>query len=290
MARRRTSTLDDLVTVLSRLPWWASALIGLVSWLILHPVATTPYVPPTGLKPGDMSGVLLGQLWRTFAMFGQYLIPAVCLFGAIGSIAGRHKRKQLLQNVKTTTQPGKTIDGLSWQQFELLIGEAFRRQGYSVSETGGNGPDGGIDLILRKNNEKYLVQCKHWRSLKVGVPVIREFFGAMAVEGAAGGFVVTAGQYTAEAKGFAEGRNIQLIDGVKLKRLLAQRNPITPVPEPGTTAQVPLQQVVQPPTSDPLCPACNSGMIKRTARKGSNAGNVFWGCSTYPKCRGIVNV
>jgi len=44
---------------------------------------------------------------------GQYLIPFAFLVDAIGSIFGRRKRKQLLHNVKTATQPAKAIDGLS---------------------------------------------------------------------------------------------------------------------------------------------------------------------------------
>ncbi|NLF86464.1 MAG: hypothetical protein GX571_10215 [Lentisphaerae bacterium] len=28
-------------------------------------------------------------------------------------------------------------------------------------------------------------------------------------------------------------------------------------------------------------------MVLRTARRGSNAGNQFWGCSNYPRCRHI---
>lgn len=34
-----------------------------------------------------------------------------------------------------------------------------------------------------------------------------------------------------------------------------------------------------------LCPACGQLMILRTARKGSNAGAQFWGCSAYPDCK-----
>ncbi|WP_150303326.1 restriction endonuclease [Pseudomonas saliphila] len=286
MARRRTSTFEDLVTILSRLPWWVSLLIGFVSWLILNPVASSPVVIPAGVKPGDMSGVMVSQLWHTFAMIGQYLIPFTCLIGAIGSIFSRHRRKALLEDVKAATQPGKTIDGLSWQQFEQLIGEAFRRQGYNITETGGNGPDGGIDLILRKGGEKYLVQCKHWRSQKVGVPVVREFFGAMAVEGAAGGFVVTSGQFTDAAKAFASGRNIQLIDGARLKPWLAQRHAAPTEPK----VAEPAQPAHQPVSENPMCPVCNSTMIKRLAKRGANAGNAFWGCSKYPGCRGIANV
>jgi Topoisomerase DNA binding C4 zinc finger len=36
----------------------------------------------------------------------------------------------------------------------------------------------------------------------------------------------------------------------------------------------------------PHCPSCNASMVKRTARRGANAGSDFWGCSNYPNCRG----
>ncbi len=38
------------------------------------------------------------------------------------------------------------------------------------------------------------------------------------------------------------------------------------------------------------CAKCNSEMVMRVAKKGSFAGNKFWGCSSYPKCRNIVNI
>jgi hypothetical protein len=40
----------------------------------------------------------------------------------------------------------------------------------------------------------------------------------------------------------------------------------------------------------PQCPRCGAPMIKRTASKGNNAGNEFWGCSNFPNCHGIVNI
>jgi restriction system protein len=39
-----------------------------------------------------------------------------------------------------------------------------------------------------------------------------------------------------------------------------------------------------------LCPACGAEMVLRTAGKGANAGNQFWGCSKYPACRSILPV
>jgi len=39
----------------------------------------------------------------------------------------------------------------------------------------------------------------------------------------------------------------------------------------------------------PVCPKCGAAMVKRAASRGANAGSEFWGCSRYPKCRGIIN-
>ncbi len=35
------------------------------------------------------------------------------------------------------------------------------------------------------------------------------------------------------------------------------------------------------------CPKCGSTMVHRVSKKGANAGNKFWGCSQFPKCRAI---
>lgn len=40
-------------------------------------------------------------------------------------------------------------------------------------------------------------------------------------------------------------------------------------------------------TAEPLCPQCGKPMILRTTKKGSRAGEQFWGCSAFPKCRVI---
>ncbi|RRU77049.1 hypothetical protein EGJ05_06615 [Stutzerimonas xanthomarina] len=37
------------------------------------------------------------------------------------------------------------------------------------------------------------------------------------------------------------------------------------------------------------CPSCGASMVRRTARKGRNAGKQFWGCSKYPACKGTRN-
>lgn len=48
--------------------------------------------------------------------------------------------------------------------------------------------------------------------------------------------------------------------------------------------------VPAPPEQQPTrrCPQCGTEMVLRTARRGANAGNQFWGCSNYPRCRQVL--
>ena len=42
-----------------------------------------------------------------------------------------------------SSQAADAVDLLTWQDFEKLVAEAFQRDGYTVAENGGGGPDGG---------------------------------------------------------------------------------------------------------------------------------------------------
>jgi restriction system protein len=57
--------------------------------------------------------------------------------------------------------------------------------------------------------------------------------------------------------------------------------------QPSTRENPPAQQAE---TTQVDCPRCHSPMIRRTARRGNMAGQDFWGCSTYPRCRGTRDI
>lgn len=40
-------------------------------------------------------------------------------------------------------------------------------------------------------------------------------------------------------------------------------------------------------TVEQACPRCGGAMVKRVAKQGANAGKAFWGCTSYPQCRGV---
>lgn len=63
-----------------------------------------------------------------------------------------------------------------------------------------------------------------------------------------------------------------------------------PVPAPAPAASpIPVPQTSAVTTS-PKCPSCGAEMVRRKAKSGQNAGNEFWGCSQYPRCKGIMAI
>ena len=288
MARRKKqSTLEDLMDLTAMAPWWVGVALAVVSYLVLHGYAGRP----VAAQPGQTSGVILAVFLHALAMAGQYILPLIFLGGAAISAFRRRQARQL------HTSAASRADGvaqMSWHEFELLVGEYFRRQGFAAINHFEAGPDGGVDVVLTKGTDRYLVQCKHWRALRVGVQPVRELYGVIAAQRVAGGFVVTSGTFTDEARKFVEGRELKLIDGQALQRGIraqaaassAASRPAAASPEPwGRVEPVMRTETARP---APLCPVCQAPMVQRQARNGPNAGQRFWGCSRFgeTKCRG----
>ena len=258
--------LNALIALAARLPWWLALALVVLSYVLLHPLASRP-APP--LRSGHW---LDAALWA-LALAGQYALPA--LFG-LGALVSGWRRAKLARLHASAARSAEALDAMSWQNFEILVGEYFRRQGFGVHDNGGGGADGGVDVVLRKGDAHYLVQCKHWRALRVGVQPVRELYGVMAAHGAAGGFVVTSGDFTEDAVRFADGlAPLTLINGQALRRGLREQLDASPDSTPAEQAS-------------PDCPLCGAPMVLRQARQGATPGKQFWGCSRYAQgqCRG----
>lgn len=277
VARNRNTVFEDILEIAARLPWWAGVMLAVVAYGVFHSLATQSNVVPTDLK--GMGAFAGKELWRVLASFFQYIVPVAFLVGAGVSAVRAARARRLHADVSRAPSRG-ALEAMSWREFEELVGETFRRRGFAVERRGGNGPDGGVDLALRLGGDSYLVQCKQWKARSVGVATVRELFGVMAAEGAVGGFVVASGGFTAEARRFAEGRAIELVATHALLAMVQSGN----ISEPVTPADN--QPAVLP---SPVCPQCAAPMELRTARRGANPGQQFWGCLRYPECRGTRN-
>ncbi|WP_430388869.1 restriction endonuclease [Dyella sp. 20L07] len=204
MARRKESGFE----LMASLPWPVCILLGLIAFLgirfgIGSYFSTSASPVLAGMGKAMSTGIYAPFAWMAFC---------ACWMAALVSFLGQRKRKRLLE-----TQTGiDSIRAMDWQNFELLVGEAFRRQGYSVVENGLGGADGGVDLFLHKNGQTTLVQCKQWRTYKITVNIVREMFGLLTHHGAAAVKIVALGDYTPDARRFVVGKPIELIDGQTL--------------------------------------------------------------------------
>jgi restriction system protein len=276
MARRsRKSGFEEMVEALSHLPWQVCIAVAPMAWLGFHWLAKLE--PPPAKDVAQMGNSVAVMMFRTAGLFLQFLVPAALLLAALASWIGKRRRAKLLAEAESRRDSAPLRD-LSWQEFEQVVGAHFERLGYAVTFTPA-GADGGVDVVAREGSETFLIQCKQWRASQVGVSVVRELFGVMAARGATGGFVVSIGSFTADARAFAEGRNIELVDANTLLRSV----------RPSTSTPASLAPGV-PSTQAPVCPKCGASMVRRVAKHGANQGRAFLGCSTYPKCRGTLAI
>lgn len=249
----KSNTFDDLILIGSRTPWWVGILLALVVY------GGIVYLLPLALS--DQFATMLGPALKVVA----YLFSGVILVGVLIGLFQRRARRSLFERQTSLA----SIRDLSWQEFEQLIVEAFQREGYTAGSTPA-GPDGGVDVVLTRNGREYLVQCKQWQRVKVGVKVARELAGVVATSGATGGILVCSGHYTRQAQEFAETANIELIDGPKLAQMLKLDTERPQAPRGPATDE---------------CPRCHSNLVIRTVKKGANRGRNFLGCSSFPACR-----
>jgi len=255
MARRN----DSFLVALAEVPWWISVCLGGFCYFglkIILPAMTFEHPLINGLAKTTAPNVA----WIS----GLFLLPA-----AKSAFNSFRKSKQLDRQ-----RDVDSIRNLSWKEFEELLAEAYCRKGYRVVENTSRGADGGIDLRLEQSGNRYLVQCKQWRSVKVGVSIVREMYGVMMHEKADGVIIVTSGMFTQEAKNFISDKPIDLVEGHQLVEMI-------------NSVQSNTSMHNEPPAADSskICPRCGRQLELKLAKKGSNAGNKFWGCSGFPKCR-----
>jgi restriction system protein len=278
MARRKDSAFDDLFAIAAMLPWKVSIALAVVCFIVLHWFASQD--PVTAMSTKEIGSVAVRQMFRMAAMVGQVIVPLILLGGAAAGFFAQRRRAALVTAV-ASSDSASSLSEMTWPEFEALVQEAFRLRGYAVQRLGGDGPDGGVDLVLERDGEKTLVQCKQWRAFKVGVSVVRELYGVMAAKGATAGIVVTSGTFSQDAIDFAEGRNVRLIEGKELHGMIREARAAKPLPTGMTSSAVGS-------AAAPGCPRCGSPMVRRTAKRGASAGQAFYGCSRYPACKGTL--
>jgi restriction system protein len=174
----------------------------------------------------------------------------------------------------------EVLERVEWKRFEDLCCAFYREKGIRA-ETTRLGPDGGIDIHLFQDEAEptratSIVQCMAWTQ-QVGVKPMRELRGVMAHEKVDRAFFMAPNGYTDDARAFATANRITLLDG-KLFLAMLQR-----LPEDASKRL--LDFATAGDWTTPTCPNCGNRMTSRNSKRGP-----FWGCVTYPKCRGMLQM
>lgn len=252
MRSRSPASLLPAFLFLLAMGAWASGLLS--QWLPL---------PPQALRSLLMALSAMGLL----------------ILGLMVFLRQQQRRKLLLQASSLAD-----LMRLDWVQFEQLTAEAYRRHGWRVEETGQGGADGGVDLMMRKGNQRCIVQVKQWQA-RVGAPIVREMFGLMVHHKVNRVAIVALGGFTSEAVDFARGKPIDLVDGKGLLALVGGSLPET-ITAPARAAKGSGSGKPRA-TGAPKCPVCQTGMVRRVRRQDAST---FWGCPRYPGCTGTRNI
>lgn len=193
--------------------WKRALILATVAWFLLYVPFALAWII-TGQRPLDVILRLIPTPW----LWGIWLVHTALVGGVWGGLwwwreRKRRLRRQKLQAARTLAQ----LLQLTPSEFEEWTGELFRRRGYRVVNTSGTG-DHGIDLMVYRDGEYGVVQCKRYRGT-VGEPIVRDLYGVLIHENADRGYIVTTAGISAQARRWARGKPIELIDGQKLVRL-----------------------------------------------------------------------
>jgi restriction endonuclease len=174
----------------------------------------------TGVAPPASPGLLLGG--RNTAL---WVASGMLLLGMLSAL----RRRQI------STAPGElvtieSIGRLSESQFERLVAEGLRPQGFKVKQRGRLAGRGAI-LSLTGRDKKILVHCTQGTSGPLEVDTLRALYTAMMAEQATGGLAITGGVFAETARQFAVDKRIGLIESGALLELVNRARVSKPKPE-----------------------------------------------------------
>ena len=263
---RDESTVADLMDM----PAWLflALLLGGVVLAIVIAVGIDVY----RRTPGAVLNVLLPIL----------LVP---FFGGLFWLSSRQRLLRQRRLAETSTAHRLMI--LMPDEMEDMATELYRLQGYVVTEN--KRPDlqdGGVDFEVSRRGKTWLVQVKHWRQ-EVTVKEVRELWGIVASEGAAGGILIGTSGFSPPAREFADGKDLTLIDGPQFLKLRSHLPALRSTADGSHDPMVSQGFIAHfAGVHRPACRNCGKPMTLVTRLEDTAVVHQFWGCSAYPTCDG----
>ena len=177
---------ETLFRLLSRQPWWVSAVVAAVLFGI-----TEAIYPPVA-----------------FFVALPFLVVAVI-------IAYRQLRGTAEPNVAAQLA---ALRDMSWENFSLVVSEAYRRDGYTIRPAN----DSAYDFEIAKNGRCTLVACRRWKVNSVGAAPLEALAAAVDRVEAFNAVCLAAGEFSPKARDYAATQPITLVSGADLVALVGR--------------------------------------------------------------------
>ena len=117
------------------------------------------------------------------------------------------------------------LRGLKWRKFAGFVVALLEKRGLSLDEQDRQPGEGGVDLMMRRGNARYIVQCKHGGAYHLNDAGQQELVKLINMQGAAGAILVNAGMTDPTQRATASKRGIEVLEGKELWQQLEPRLP-----------------------------------------------------------------
>ncbi len=179
---------NSIFAILLRSPWWLSA--GIAAALFTGASIVLP------------------------AEYGLYAFFVSLPFIVIAAYTG-------WQQLRAPSDAGiakamEQLQAMAWSDFSAALEQAFGREGYAVMRSGRN----GADFQLDKAGRTTLAAGKRWKVARTGIEPLRELDAARQAAEAHECIYIATGDFTDTARAFATEKNIRLVAGAELAKLL----------------------------------------------------------------------
>jgi restriction system protein len=229
----------------------------------------------TGIRGYEADSLSTGMPFGKYMYISSGIFLLISVVGYIKASIGKNKNS-FIEGGRSLS----VLEELSWKEFVVYIMVLYKKLGYRLEGESGVRA-AGVDLKMKRDGSLALVRCKKYYVRKVSLSMLQEFYDAMKKEPALKkGYFITTGFFSHDARKFASGKPIELVDGARLMDFTRIAESIAASQEISS-----LQNNLK--RFDYTCPLCGASMMLRTGETADASGTQFWGC-TAPACKGSL--
>ena len=199
----------------------------------------------------------------------------------------------LIKNVTLPTEDGTTqIDHIIVSRFGIFVVETKNMKGWIFGSERQKNWTQKIFKSTHKFQNPLFQNYKHVKTLESCIEVSADHIYSVIVFVGDSTFKTEMPENVTHGLGYIryiKSKTTPVIDDEQLQKALEAiaTGRLTPSLKTHRAHVKHVESIVKEKQSGENCPRCGSAMVRRTIKKGDKSGQEFWGCSTFPKCRGM---